>query len=71
MLVLYILVAGALAFQIALFFIIKKKKNGIKEKNSILDKYKIRNRSDAFRALSNADLPESDKIEIEKFYQTY
>lgn len=69
--VLCILIGSALILQIVLFFIIRKRKKELREKTAILNKYNIKNRNDAFRALSESPLPDIDKAEIQKFYETY
>lgn len=71
MVVLYILVIGALLLQVVLFFNIKKKNKNLKSKSSILEKYNIKTRSDAFKVLSQMGIPKAEKEEIRRFYNTY
>lgn len=54
--------------QVVLFFVIRKKRNQEKE-NSVIEKYKIRNSSDAFRLLQDPEIPETDRKKIEALYK--
>jgi len=65
---LIIFVGIVLILQVVLFFVIRKKRNKVKE-NSIIERYDIKTTADAFRLLQDADIPEKDRKEIEKLYQ--
>lgn len=54
--------------QVVLFFVIRNKRKRDKE-NSVIEKYKIRNSSDAFRLLQDPDIPEADRSKIEALYK--
>ena len=58
-----------LLIQIAIFFITRKKKKQIGSKDSILEKYNIKTRGDAFKIINSHRVPEPDRLMIEKFYQ--
>ena len=71
MAILYVLIIAALAIQVLILFLVRKKKRELKAKTAVLDKYKIKTRSDAFKVLSDVALPEDDREEIQKFYTTF
>lgn len=68
MTVLIIVIVAVLALQVALFVItrIKIKKE---RANSIVEKYDIRSSGDAWRLLNDQEIPEEDRLKIEKLYQ--
>jgi len=65
---LIVFVCIVLLLQIVLFFVIRKKRKEAKE-NSVIEKYNIRSSSDAFRLLQDPEIPEKDKLEIERLYK--
>lgn len=54
--------------QVVLFFVIRKKRKRDKE-NNVIEKYKIRNPSDAFRLIQDPEVPENDRKKIEALYK--
>ena len=62
-----VFVIFVLVLQIALFFVIRKKRKQEK-RESIIEKYDIRSPGDAFRLMQNPDIPDEDKQKIEKLY---
>lgn len=68
MTVLIIVIVAVLALQVALFVITRTK---IKKEraDSIVEKYDIRSSGDAWRLLNDPEIPEEDRIKIEKLYQ--
>ncbi|MBL3657850.1 hypothetical protein [Fulvivirga sediminis] len=67
---LFSIVLMILAFQVIMFFVIRDRRK--KEKaSSIVEKYRIQSRSDAFRLLQDPDIPEIDRIKIEKVYHAF
>jgi len=66
---LFIFVIVALFIQIALFYMAKQKKKLTVTKDSILEKYNIKTKGDAFKLINSHQIPEVDRIKIEKFYQ--
>lgn len=54
--------------QVVLFFVIRKKRKRDKE-NNVIEKYKIRNPSDAFRLIQDPEVPEADRKKIEALYK--
>ncbi|UII28391.1 hypothetical protein LVD15_08170 [Fulvivirga maritima] len=65
---LFIIVFAILIFQVIMFFFIRAKRK--KEKaSSVIEKYNIQSRSDAFRLLQDPNIPETDRIKIEQLYQ--
>ena len=57
-----------LAIQVALFFVIRARKKKLKSE-SIIDRFDISSRADAWRLLNQPDLPEQDRIKIKKLYK--
>lgn len=57
----------ALVFQLVLFFVIRKKKRAMKEKD-ILSRYDINSRADLFRWLANPELDEQDRELLQALY---
>ena len=62
-----VFVIFVLVLQIALFFVIRKKRKEEK-RESIIEKYDIRSSGDAFRLMQNPDIPDEDRQKIEKLY---
>lgn len=64
---LIIIIAIVLVGQIGLFFFTRKK---IKEdkKNSIVEKYNIKNSGDAWRVMNDMTVPEEDREKIQAIY---
>jgi len=66
---LFIFVVVALSIQIVLFIMAKQKKKLSVTNDSVLEKYNIKTRGDAFKLINSHQIPEVDRIKIEKFYQ--
>lgn len=62
------LVVGVLLFQIALFFVIRARNKKMK-KEDIIERYGIKSPRDAFELMNNPEIPEEDRIKIEKIYR--
>ena len=65
-----ILVVIAFLVQIAIFFFVKKKKRIVKATNSVFVKYNIKSKGDLFKIINSSNLPENDRIELEKLYSS-
>ena len=61
-------VAVVLLFQIALFFVIRARKKKMK-KEDVIEKYGIKSPGEAFELMNNPEIPEEDRIKIEKIYR--
>ena len=57
-----------LLMQVVMFFVIRKKRKAEKE-NSVIERYNIKNASDAFRVLQDNSIPEEDRTKIELLYK--
>ena len=57
-----------LALQIALFFMIRKKRREEKN-NSVIERYNIKSAADAFRLLQDNTIPQNDRDKIEALYK--
>ena len=57
-----------LAIQVVLFFVIKARKKKMKSE-SIIDRFDINSRADAWKILNQPDLAEQDRIKINKLYK--
>lgn len=64
---LIILVIVALLAQIGLFFFTRAKKG--KLKSGVIGKYNIKTVADAWRLINDPSISESERLEIEKFYE--
>ena len=62
-----VLVVLVFGLQIGLFIWGRKIRKRDKE-NSVLERYGIKSRADAWRTLSKPDLPENDRKELERLY---
>lgn len=67
---LLILVIVVLVIQVALFFLIRARKQKPDQPSEMERKYHIRTRADAWKHLNNPDLPEAEKIKIEELYKS-
>lgn len=56
-----------LIMQVALFFVIRARKKRMKEE-SVIEKYNIKTRADAWQLLGDPDLDESDRQQIQALY---
>ena len=63
-----LLAIGVLIMQVILFFMIRKKKQEERKRN-VIEKYKIKSASDAFRLIQDPSIPEDDRKKIEALYQ--
>jgi heme/copper-type cytochrome/quinol oxidase subunit 2 len=63
----YILLAIVAIIQIAIFIMARRIRRREKE-NNVLLKYNINSRQRAWQLLADPDIPEKDKIEIQKYY---
>ena len=61
-------VTVVLLFQIALFFVIRARKKKMK-KEDVIEKYGIKSPGEAFELMNNPEIPEEDRIKIEKIYR--
>ena len=61
-------VVVVLLLQIFLFFAIRSRNKKIK-KEDVIYKYGIKSSGDAFRLMNNPQIPEEDRIKIEKIYR--
>lgn len=61
-----LLMVVVLVVQLGIFFYSRKLKKD--NKNHVLNRYNIKSPKDAWEVLHNPDLPEEDRIEIEKIY---
>ncbi|MEM6359766.1 MAG: hypothetical protein AAF149_12395 [Bacteroidota bacterium] len=57
-----------LVLQVAMFFIIRKKRRQEKE-NSVIERYNIKSPADAFRLLQDNSIPQEDRDKIEVLYK--
>ena len=57
-----------LIMQIVLFFIIRTRNKKLKREN-VIEKYNIKSPGEAFELMNNPEIPEEDRIKIEKLYQ--
>ena len=67
---LLILALVALAIQIAMFFVIRTKKQKLKFPSEIAKKYRIQTRADAWKLMNDPDLSDEDRIEVEDLYKS-
>lgn len=65
---LIVFIGLVLTLQVVLFFVIRAKRKKEKE-NSVIEKYNIKTSGDAFKLMNDMDLPEADRLEIERLYQ--
>ena len=63
-----IFVVFILLFQITLFFVIRARNKKMK-KEDVIEKYAIKTPGDAFELMNNPEIPEEDRIKIEKIYR--
>ncbi len=63
-----IFVVVVLIIQIALFFVIRARNKKLKKEN-VIEKYNIKSPGEAFELMNNPEIPEEDRIKIEKLYQ--
>jgi membrane protein implicated in regulation of membrane protease activity len=61
-----ILLVFILVLQVVLFIYGRKYRNKIR--NSVVERYNLKSRGDAWRALGDPTIPEEDKNEIKKLY---
>ena len=61
-------VVVVLLFQIILFFVIRTRNKRMK-KEDVIEKYGIKSPGDAFELMNNPEIPEEDRIKIEKIYR--
>ncbi|MDN5210672.1 hypothetical protein QQ020_01395 [Fulvivirgaceae bacterium BMA12] len=61
-------VVVVLIIQIALFFVIRARNKKLKREN-VIEKYNIKSPGEAFELMNNPEIPEEDRIKIEKLYQ--
>lgn len=66
---LLILALLVLVIQIVIFFVTRARKRRLIEPSETERKFGIKNRADAWKALHNQDLSETDRIEIEDLYK--
>ena len=66
---LLILAIVALVVQIVMFFVIRSKKQDLEFPTEIEKKYRIRNRSDAWKLSNNPQLSDKERMEIEDIYR--
>lgn len=64
----FIFLTLVLGLQVAMFFLIKKRRRRDKEQNVLL-KYDIHSPADAFKRMNDMNIPEADRLEIERLYQ--
>ena len=64
-----LLISLVLFIQVFIFFYVRKRKKQMKKSFTILDKYKIRNRSDLFNRINGGNIPEEDRLALEEHYQ--
>lgn len=65
---LLILAVIVLIIQVVMFFVIRSRKKEMQQVSEIERKYNIHTRSDAWNALNDPDIPESERMEIENLY---
>lgn len=68
MTVIIVFVVVVLVFQITLFFVIRSRNKKLK-KEDIIEKYDIKSPGDAFELMNNPEIPEGDRIKIERIYR--
>lgn len=69
MIFLYLLVSLALVSQLALFIYSRKLRHNLKNKIEL--RYNIRSRKDLWNVLSQSDLPDEDRQELQELYEKY
>jgi len=62
---LYWIILFAALVQLAIYYFNRQKK----KEDSVLDKYNIKSRGDLFKIINSHNLPEEDRILLEKHYQ--
>ncbi len=62
-----ILLVFVLVLQVVLFIYGRKYRKKIKD--SVVERYNLKSRGDAWRALADPNIPEEDKNEIRKLYE--
>ena len=65
--IIYIIIGGAIAVQLAVYLMNKQKKRT--ERNDLLSKYNIKNRGDLFQMINSQRIPEEDRLLLEQLYQ--
>jgi len=63
-----IIIGIVLLAQVGIFIAVRKKIRNDK-KNSVIEKYTIKSKGDAWRLINNPDIPDEDRLKIEALYK--